>query len=60
MLYLLRLSYGAVSLALEELGVSLCKSRAYDAVQEVTKRVPGLRREQVFAGVRTPADGEAT
>ncbi len=57
MLYLLGLSYGAVSLALEGLGVSLCKSRVYDAVQEAAKRVPGLKRGQVFAGVRTPALG---
>lgn len=57
MLYLLGLSYGAVSLALEGLGVSLCKSRVYDAVQEAAKRVPGLKRDQVFAGVRTPALG---
>src|SRR4051812_3441139 len=33
MLYLLGLSYGAVALALEALGLSLCKSRVYDAVQ---------------------------
>ena len=33
MLYLLGLSYGAVALALEALGVYLCKSRVYDAVQ---------------------------
>src|SRR5260370_4375432 len=57
MLYLLGLSYGAVSLALEGLGISLCKSRVYDAVQEVSKRVPGLRRDQVFAGIKTPALG---
>jgi transposase-like protein len=57
MLYLLGLSYGAVSLALEGLGVPLCKSRVYDAVQEVARRVPGLTREQVFAGVKTPALG---
>ena len=50
MLYLLGLSYGAVSLALEGLGISLCKSRVYDAVQEAAKLVPGLKREQVFAG----------
>jgi hypothetical protein len=31
MLYLLGLSYGATSLALEALGVYLCKSRVYDA-----------------------------
>jgi len=57
MLYLLGLSYGAVSLALEALGVPLCKSRVYDAVQEVARRVPGLKREQVFGGVKTPALG---
>ena len=57
MLYLLGLSYGAVSLVLEALGVYLCKSRVYDAVQEAAERVPGLRREQVFQGVRTPALG---
>jgi transposase-like protein len=55
MLYLLGLSYGVTSLALEALGVYLCKSRVYDAVQEATQRVPGLKREQVFAGVKTPA-----
>src|SRR2546423_7027713 len=57
MLYLLGLSYGAVSLALEGLGVALCKSRVYDAVQEAAKRIPGLKRDQVFAGVKTPALG---
>jgi hypothetical protein len=55
MLYLLGLSYGAVSLALEALGVCLCKSRVYAAVQEAAQQVPDLKREQVFAGVRTPA-----
>ena len=55
LLYLLGLSYGATSLALEALGVYLCKSRVYDAVQETAKRVPGLKRDQVFAGVKTPA-----
>jgi transposase-like protein len=57
MLYLLGLSYGAVSLALEGLGISLCKSRVYDAVQEAASHVPGLKRDQVFAGVQTPALG---
>jgi hypothetical protein len=57
MLYRLGLSYGATSLALEALGVYLCKSRIYDAVQETAKLVPGLKRDQVFAGVRTPALG---
>jgi len=57
MLYLLGLSYGAVSLALEALGVYMCKSGVYDAVQAVAERVPGLRREKVFGGLKTPALG---
>jgi Transposase IS66 family len=57
MLYLLGFSYGATSLALEAIGVSMCKSRVYDAVQEAASRVPGLKREQVFNGLRTPALG---
>ncbi len=52
MLYLLGLSYGATSLALEALGVYLCKSRIYDAVQETARLVPGLKGGQVFAGVQ--------
>ena len=55
MLYLLGLSYGATSLALEALGVYLCKSRIYDALQETARLVPGLKRDQVFAGLRTAA-----
>jgi hypothetical protein len=57
LLYLLGLSYGAVSLALEALGTYMCKSRVYDTVQSVAERVPGLKREQVFAGLKTPALG---
>jgi len=57
MLYLLGLSYGASSLALAAIGVSMCKSRVYDAVQETARRVPGLKREQVFNGLRTAALG---
>jgi transposase-like protein len=57
MLYLLGLSYGAVSLALESLGVSLSKTEVYETVQAVAARVPGLKREQVFQGVKTKALG---
>jgi transposase-like protein len=57
LLYLLGLSYGAVSLALEALGVYLCKSSVYAAVQAAAGKVPGLKRSQVFAGIRTPALG---
>ena len=57
MLYLLGLSYGAVSLLLEALGAYLCKSRVYDAVQTAAERVPGLKRQSVFEHIRTPAIG---
>lgn len=57
MLYLLGLSYGAVSLALDSLGVPLSKTRVYETVQAVAARVPGLKREEVFQGVKTKALG---
>jgi transposase-like protein len=57
MLYVLGLSYGAVSLALEGLGVYVCKTRVYEVVQAAAERVPGLKREQVFEGIQTPALG---
>jgi transposase-like protein len=57
MLYLLGLSYGAVSLALEALGTYMSKTSVYDAVQAAGERVPGLKRRQVFAGLQTPALG---
>jgi hypothetical protein len=57
MLYLLGLSYGAVSLALEALGVYLCKSQVYEVVQAVAERVPGLKRGAIFQGIQTPALG---
>jgi hypothetical protein len=57
LLYVLGLSYGAVSLALDALGIYMCKSRVYDAVQGAAERVPGMKRDQVFEHVRTPALG---
>ncbi len=57
MLYVLGLSYGAVSLALGSLGVPLSKTEVYETVQAVAARVPGLKREQVFEGVKTKALG---
>lgn len=57
LLYLLGLSYGAVSLTLEALGVYVCKSRVYDIVQAAAERVPGLKREAVFKRIKTPALG---
>jgi transposase-like protein len=57
MLYLLGLSYGAVSLALEALGIYQSKTQVYEAVQEAARRVPGLRRRAVYGGIETPAVG---
>ena len=57
MLYLLGLSYGATSLALEALGVYMSKSSVYEAVQAAAEKVPGLKRNEVFAGLQTPALG---
>jgi transposase-like protein len=57
MLYLLGLSYGATSLALGSLGVPLSKTEVYETVQVVAARVPGLKREQVFQGLKTKAVG---
>jgi len=57
MLYLLGLSYGAVALALEALGVYMSKSSVYEAVQAAAEKVPGLRRDEVLGGLQTPAMG---
>ena len=57
MLYLLGLSYGAVALVLEALGVYMCKSRVYDAVQAAARRVPGMQKSTLLEGVQTPAVG---
>jgi transposase-like protein len=57
MLYLLGLSYGAVSLALEALGVYMSKGSVYVAVRAAAEKVPGLKRDEVFVGLRTPALG---
>lgn len=57
MLYLLGLSYGAVSLALEGLGVTISKTSVYVAVQAAAAKVGGMKRREVFADIRTPALG---
>lgn len=57
LLYLLGLSYGATSLALEALGVCRGKTRVYDVVQAAAERAPGMTRTAVFSGIRTPALG---
>lgn len=57
MLYLLGLSYGAVELMLEALGVFLSKTSVYRAVQAAGERVPGMKRNEILSGYRTKAMG---
>jgi len=57
MLYLLGLSYGATSLALAALGVYMSKTSVYEEVQAAAEKVPGLKRDEVFGRLRTPALG---
>jgi hypothetical protein len=57
MLYVLGLSYGAVTLALAALGVWIGKATVYRAVQAAAERVPGLKRGQFLEGYRTKALG---
>lgn len=57
MLYLLGLSYGAVAIMTEALGIYYSKTSVYQAVQAAAKAVPGLKRNQILEGYRTPAIG---
>jgi transposase-like protein len=57
MLYLLGLSYGAVSLMLDALGVFLSKSSVYRAVQAAGEAIIGMKRSQLVSGYRTRAVG---
>lgn len=52
LLYLLGLSFGAVSSALDGLGIYLSKSRVYDAVQSVRRLRPELTRCFVFQTIQ--------
>ena len=58
-LYLLGLSYAGASAALEALGAYVSKSQVFNAVQEVRRRAPGLRRRAILREVRSPVqDGD--
>ena len=57
MLYLLGLSYGAVALMLEALGIWIGKSTVYETVQTVAERVPGMKQKKLLEGYRTRALG---
>ena len=52
-LYMLGLSYRSVSHTLEALGVYLCASCVYSAVQSAIKERPQLTRQPVLEGVKT-------
>jgi transposase-like protein len=57
MMYLLGLSYGAVEIVLNSLGMGIGKTSVYRAVQEVTRQVPGMRQEKRLDGYKTKAVG---
>jgi len=57
MLYLLGLSYGAVVLMLEALGLWIGKTTVYEAVQAMAERVPGMKQAHLLEGYRTAALG---
>jgi len=57
MMYILGLSYGAVEIVLNSLGMGIGKTSVYRAVQAVAKQVPGLKRENLLSGYKTKAVG---
>jgi transposase-like protein len=57
MLYLLGLSYGAVVIVLESLGIGIGKTSVYRAVQAVAEKVPGMKQAHLLDGYRTGAVG---
>lgn len=57
MLYILGLSYGAVAIVLESLGIGIGKTSVYRAVQAVAEKVPGMKQTHLLDGYRTGAVG---
>jgi transposase-like protein len=57
MLYMLGLSYGAVAIVMEALGVFLGKTSVYRAVQAAGEAIPGMKRSEIMSGYRTRAVG---
>lgn len=57
MLYLLGLSYGAVEIVLNSLGIGIGKTSVYRAVQRLAEKVPGMKREKLMEGYKTKAVG---
>jgi len=57
MLYILGLSYGAVAIVLEALGIGIGKTSVYRAVQAVAEKIPGMKQAHLLEGYRTEAVG---
>jgi transposase-like protein len=57
MLYILGLSYGAVEIVMNSLGMGIGKTSVFRAVQAVAEQVPGLKREKLLGGYQTKAVG---
>jgi transposase-like protein len=57
MLYILGLSYGAVAIVLEALGIGMGKTSVYRAVQALAEKVPGMKQGSLLEGYRTGAVG---
>jgi hypothetical protein len=57
MLYILGLSYGAVAIVLESLGIGIGKTSVYRAVQAVAEGVPGMKQTRLLEGYHTGAVG---
>jgi transposase-like protein len=57
MLYILGLSYGAVAIVLESLGIGMGKTSVYRAVQAVAAKVPGMKQTHLLEGYRSGAVG---
>jgi len=57
MLYVLGLSYGAVEIVMEALGIFVGKTSVYRAVQAVAEKVPGMRQKKLLDGYKTKAVG---
>ena len=57
MLYILGLSYGAVEIVLESLGVSIGKTSVYRAVQSASEKVSGMKQQKLLTDYKTKAVG---
>jgi len=57
MLYVLGLSYGAVELVLNSLGIGIGKTSVYRGVQAAAEKVPGMKQRSMLDGYRTKAVG---